>query len=418
MKFLNLRLPAFVEILFVLTAICGESSILWGQETEPNNPCSNAQDFGAVTLTPPFTVNGSLDSTVAPDLDFFKFTATPGTPITVDLKGDITRGSPLSDPLLGLFDAECNLITSNDDRFDLNSRLIFTVPDSGVFILAATSYPDFEFASGGFGDYRMTAGIILSVGSISGRIVDAINGDSLPGDTEPFAFVTLLRCGESCIEVNNQPADGQGRFQFSVDFSGAPLEVGTYQVVSFANQYQEGRSAFFEVAEGQHLDIGEVGLQPFPVQFSDTIPCDNLPPEGGKCRYTVRVRNGMGTVLTGEAWSLVSASGIGSFTDFTNFQVRYLKPLTLESNESRNISFEFNVPSRVREGATICTSVYIGQHTPNDQRLDVLFNTVGQRDLFCVTKEATGLTMVPQKKAQHMLRQLSGRNLTPLRKHR
>ena len=140
-------------------------------------------------------------------------------------------------------------------------------------------------------------------------------GIPYPGDTEPFVFVRLLRCagGEiDCIEVSAQSADGKGRFQFSLDFSGVPLEVGTYQIVAVANQYQEGRSATFEVAEGQHADIGEVRLLPFPVQFSNTVPCDNLPPEGGECQYTVRVRTGWAHFLLARrgAWFRLLASGL------------------------------------------------------------------------------------------------------------
>ena len=51
--------------------------------------------------------------------------------------------------VLGLFDSECNLIDFNDDAFDLNSRLLFTVPDSGVFILATASFPISNFLAAG-----------------------------------------------------------------------------------------------------------------------------------------------------------------------------------------------------------------------------------------------------------------------------
>ena len=126
----------------------------------------------------------------------------------------------------------------------------------------------------------------------------------------------------------------------------------------------------------------------------------------------------MGTLLTGEAWSLFSVSGIGSFTDFTNFQVGYLKPLRLEPDESREIAFKFNVPSRVREGATICTSVYIGQHTAHGERLDEFFDTVGQADLFCVSKESTGLYYDSAEEGSAYVAAMSGQTFTPLRKRR
>ena len=76
--------------------------------------------------------------------------------------------------LLGRFDAECNLIDVNDDAFDLNSRLMFAVPDSGVFILAATSFPDFEFAGSSLGDYRMT------IAALSCPLDPSVDGLSTP----------------------------------------------------------------------------------------------------------------------------------------------------------------------------------------------------------------------------------------------
>ena len=69
-----------------------------------------------------------------------------------------------------------------------------------------------------------------------------MNGDPLSGDTESFAFVILLRCagvGINCFEVSAQSADGKGRFQFSLDFSGVPLEVGTYQIVAVGNNIKK-----------------------------------------------------------------------------------------------------------------------------------------------------------------------------------
>jgi hypothetical protein len=204
--------------------------------------------------------------------------------VRVDLEGEPTGKETLGDPLLGLFDSACNLIDLNDDGgIGVNSKLVFAIPADGVFILAATSFPDFGFFVGGVGTYQLTISHFASIGSITGRIVDAVSGDPLPGDTDPFAFVRLLRCEDlECFEleeVNAQPADSQGQFQFSLDFSGRPLAVGTYQIVAFANQYQQGQTDPFEVAEGETRDVGDVRLQPFPVQFSNTVPCEDLPSE-------------------------------------------------------------------------------------------------------------------------------------------
>jgi hypothetical protein len=116
--------------------------------------------------------------------------------------------------------------------------------------------------------------------------------------------------------------------------------------------------------------------------------------------------------------TLVSGFGIGSFIDFTNFQLKHLQPLRLKSQESRDIAFEFDVPSRVREGAVICANVFIGQRATPGQRLQAFFDTLGQTDLFCVSKEAPGFAMISQKKAQRIFRQLNGRSLVPAKRRR
>jgi hypothetical protein len=94
------------------------------------------------------------------------------------------------------------------------------------------------------------------------------------------------------------------------------------------------------------------------------------------------------------------------FCDFTNFQVKNLQRLTLNSQESRDVRFEFRVPSKVRDGASICTSVFVGQ------RPGAFFDTVGMTFLFCITKGTSGFLVMPEKEAQQMFRQLDGRTLT------
>src|SRR5919106_935115 len=119
------------------------------------------------------SLQGSLDTPPEePDVDFFRFSATPGAQLVADHEGQATGAGTLGDPFLGLFDSGCNLLTLNDDTETLNSRLSFDVPPDGIFILAASSCCDGEFT--GNGGSSGTSQLTISppppsIGSISGR---------------------------------------------------------------------------------------------------------------------------------------------------------------------------------------------------------------------------------------------------------
>ncbi len=403
-----LTMRALVLMVFLLGSVAAQirPTLAQGIEIEPNDPCLAAQDVGAATL--PFTMAGNLGSTMeVPDVDFFKFSGVPGSVVEVDLEGAATGKGTLVDPYLGFFDAGCTLVAANDDSGSLNSRLVFIIPADGVFILAATLCCDGGFVGGGVGTYEMTVARFAAIGLISGRIVDAVTAAPLPGNTEPFGFVRLLRCTDpGCSDVNQQPADPEGRFQFDRDFAGQLLEAGTYQVLAFANEYQQGQTDPFAVAEGEERDVGDVPLEPFPVRVTSVDPCGNVPPEGGRCQYSVRIRNRSGTRLDGSAWSLVQGFGLGSFADVTDFQAG-VRQFVLRSQEFKRVDFEFRVPSKVRVGASICARLYVGR------RPDAVFDTLASAQLFCITKEAVGFVVMADKTGQQLFRQISGRTLTP-----
>ena len=66
-----------------------------GSEVEPNNTCATAQNLGAIAL--PFSIRGSIDSRVGyRDVDFFRFTATPGSQLLPDLEGAATGQGTLT----------------------------------------------------------------------------------------------------------------------------------------------------------------------------------------------------------------------------------------------------------------------------------------------------------------------------------
>jgi hypothetical protein len=266
-----------------------------GVDTEPNNTCPTAQDFGAVAF--PFTVTGSLDTPPSfPDIDFFKFTAPTDTPILVrvHLEGLDSAKGALDNPLAGVFDSSCNVIASDDDTgYGRNATVLFPLPADGVFIVAATSYPDGAFNGQGnsFSTYQLTADLPPFAGPITGRLVDKISGAPLPGDAPPYASVQLFRCfnGETsahpkweCQEfVNAEVTDSDGQFAFGTDRFGRPLTAECYQIVGTASQYQQNQTAPFCLGPGEDKDIRNFPLPAFPIQFSNPVACESLGASGG-----------------------------------------------------------------------------------------------------------------------------------------
>ena len=368
-----------------------------GTETEPNNSCQTAQAIGAVPF--PFALDGNLDSTLEPDIDFYRFSGTPGVLIGIDHEGEATGKGTLFDPLLAFFDSSCNLLAVNNDTNTANARIEIPIPSDGIFVLGATAYPDFGLTGGGNGIYQINVAPIPLIGSIKGRITDSF-GNPLRGDVDPFAYVRLLRCDEfGCFDINAQATDGDGRFLFEKDLNGAPLRAGNYQLIVTAYQFRESQSEQFAVGEAEELDLGDFALSSFPVRFSEIQPCSILA-EGGTCNFSVKITNGLPTRLSGKAWSIISAAWIGSFTDVTAFQLNPLRDVKLDPGESVTLRFRFRVPGSVANAATICASVYVGQ------RPSPFFQPAGLISLFCLTKGAGGLTLMSPRESQAASQQL------------
>jgi hypothetical protein len=182
--------------------------------------------------------------------------------------------------------------------------------------------------------------------------------------------------------------------------------TGRYQIIASANEYGEFKTAPFAFDEGENLDVGDIPLQfVFLVQFSDIQPCGELPPEGGQCRYSVRVSNRLSVPLQGAAWSIVEGFGLNPVGVFTRFQPQRPFPLTLDPEESSIVSFDFQVPSTVRDGATICTQVFVGQGDPP------FFAPVGQRDLFCISKGISGFSVLSEAGSKILRQQGDARSV-------
>lgn len=259
-------LPALALAFAVLSSSAAHAQ---ASEAEPNHPCSLAQDLSGLSF--PATVSGSLDAPPAvPDVDFYRFAARPGSIVTVRLAG--AGPQPVPDTVLGIYDADCATLLGIDDDGggNLTSFLRITVPASGAFVVAATSYADFGFTGNGFysGGYTVSVASEELARSVAGRVVDARSGAPLP-----FAQVELRRCtGGSCFEFAGYTStDASGAFRFASGDStvfGAALAVGDYKLVLRAFNHVDGEVGPFHLAADQELELGDVALLPVPTVSS------------------------------------------------------------------------------------------------------------------------------------------------------
>jgi hypothetical protein len=374
------------------------------EELEPNNSCQTAQDAG--TLSGQFVMNGNLDSSQVPDVDFFHLTGTPGAPISIDLEGQSTGKGTLPDPFLGFFDSNCNVITISDDYGSLNSHIDTVIPADGIFVLGATTCCDGSFTGGGNGTYQLTVTPMPVIGSIRGVVTDAVTGRPLRGDAAPFAFVRLVRCEFGCFELNSQLAGSDGSFHFETDYNGVALQAGDYMIVASADQYQFRQTDIFTVGEGENYNAGRIALQSFPIRFSDIQYC-TVSSNGGLCDFSVKITNGLSTRFSGKAWSIVSAFGTGSLADFSNFQPNPVRDVSLDPGRSTVLRFQFQVRGSVRNGAGMCVFAYVGANP------GPFFNTTGFSPLFCFEKGSNGFTLMSEQQMHQQIQQVERHEATP-----
>lgn len=105
---------------------------------EPNNSIGHA---GTVRL--PFN-SGDSFTEIRPrgdDVDYFQFTANAGD----TLLAEVTDGN--LDSLIGLFDDATGVLLALDDDggAGLLSKLLFTIPATGKYVIAVTTFNDFDF---------------------------------------------------------------------------------------------------------------------------------------------------------------------------------------------------------------------------------------------------------------------------------
>ncbi len=366
------EVPLWIGAMALTAAM---SSAAWAQELEPNNTCFGAQDGGVVD--PPAFVSGTIDPANASpfsDVDFYRFTATPGLALMATV-GFSQR--------VGLFDDACVLQVANDPFVE--NQIEFTVPESGILILAVADRFDSGFngfgSSFSFAPYQLSITLQPpSIGSISGRLVDAVSRTPLVGATTPFARVELRRCSNGiCSEfVSSRNADAAGRFRFELDSRGRRIRVGDFQMTASAEEFQQA-TLIFSVDANQNVDVGDVALIPPPILFSNVRPCTAILPQGGVCQYSVSIRNNTTAKFTGQALSQV-IGGLGS----TRFEASTQRtgvspvraPVSVPALGSRDVTFFFNVAR--------------------------------QRDLFCIAKGGSGFWVMSAEESRAVFDLMKG----------
>src|ERR1051325_3706910 len=163
----------------------------------------------------------------------------------------------------------------------------------------------------------------------------------------------------------------------------------------------------FSVSEAEAYDAGKVGLFSYPIRFSDTQVC-SVPAQGGLCDFSVKVTNGLSTKFSGKVWSIVDADNIGSFTNFTSFQADSPQDVSLGAGKSTILRFRFMVRGSVRNGASICATIFAGQNP------SPFFNAVGQRFLFCFVKGEAGFTLMSEQETQSQLQHMLLQEIAPV----
>jgi hypothetical protein len=240
-------------------------------DSEPNSSCVEAQDLGAVSL--PLRLTGSItppaesepdSSPVSDGIDFFRLSVAPAMQLLIELRGEPSGLGTLPDPLLGVFDSSCTLIASLDDSYSgLEPELLFTVPDDGVLVIAATAFADFTFTGSGYsgGSYRLSVQEANLIQGISGSLVDSATNTAPPDQL----WLELQRCDEEtgCRPVQHATLL-EGSFSFYND-PYQPLQAGSYQIQVQSDLYQSLTIGPFTVARDELKILDPVLLQRLPV---------------------------------------------------------------------------------------------------------------------------------------------------------
>lgn len=244
------------------------------------------------------------------------------------------------------------------------------------------------------------------IGAVSGRLVDAVSGEPVRGDQEPFGYVTLLQCLEDGTEcfypVASLSTDEAGRFVLS---GGGPFFIrpGTF-VLSFTGyQYEPGQTEPFTVGADEQLDLGDLAMQPLPLRLLVGKRCESIPSSGGTCRYEALVANSQPFADAVQVWNTVTVFQFGQFYT-SNFQPEPAQKVRLAPGETKRVRFSLAVPPTVAEGAVACVTYFVADNTRG-----FYFQPLNVREAFCFIKEFDGsFRMLAAEEGRTLMQRLQG----------
>ena len=115
------------------------------------------------------------------DVDFYRFRAKAGDILAIET----VPGLQTMDSVIGLFDADGQLLIADDDGgVGLLSRVLVRVPADGTYAVGVSTFPDLDFSGDGgdFGRY------VLNVSSYRGTILPLLDDESVSVPLTTFRF--------------------------------------------------------------------------------------------------------------------------------------------------------------------------------------------------------------------------------------
>lgn len=284
-------------------------------------------DFPASTTTSGVvavgdSATGSIE--FSGDQDWFKVSLVAGK--TYEFRLNSASDSGLSDPLLSLYSNRSSLLTSNNDGDDgLNSRIVYTAPESGTYYLSAgdhlISTGDYivsaALAADDFPASTATTGVITIGGSVSGSI-------EIIGDQDWFQMA-LLAGQKYEFRLNSASVGGVGDPELSLYNNFGGLLISNNDGDDGLNSrivYTPSTSGIYYLgATGISNSTGNyiVTADPVPDDYSDSIATTGAVAIGDSTTGSIEISGDQDwfqvTLVAGQAYEFhlnsASASGLG-----------------------------------------------------------------------------------------------------------